>query len=378
MNLFKRDFIVREPLLVTILLLITVAFSALTHAYSQAYDRQRAALGVDWFERGKQELGKNHPAAAIEDFRTALFYDAHNWDYSMHLADALAQSGQTDQALNYYLNLWQTRPSSGQINLQLARLTAGKGDVNGAERYFNGAIFGDWPEHAAENRRIASMELIHFYLNRGDSGHAESQLIILSENLPQNPELHTRVADLFSQVGDDHRALEQYRHAERLNPDYEPAIQGAGETAFRSGDFYAAQEYLQKIVRLDDSNTSSKKSLAVIQSIFQLNPYERGISEAEKMRRTLRTFEIAGNRLRSCGGASNSAPNTSMEPQLERWKQLQVMANSRFLTQHPEEIETLLEFSINSERLAEPKCGEPGIEDEAVMAIARQRESQDR
>lgn len=96
------------------------------------------------------------------------------------------------------------------------------------------------------------------------------------------------------------------------------------------------------------------------------------------MRRTLRTFEIAGNRLRSCGGASNSAPNTSMEPQLERWKQLQVMANSRFLTQHPEEIETLLEFSINSERLAEPKCGEPGIEDEAVMAIARQRESQDR
>ncbi|HTQ96494.1 MAG TPA: tetratricopeptide repeat protein [Candidatus Acidoferrum sp.] len=378
MNFFKRDFIVREPLLVGILVLITVAFSALTHAYSQAYDRQRAALGVDWFERGKRELGKNHAAVAIEDFRTALFYNARNWDYSMHLADALAQSGQTDQALNYYQNLWQTHPSSGQINLQLARLTAGKGDVNSAERYFNGAIFGDWPEHANENRRIASMELIHFYLDRGDSGHAESQLIILSENLPQNPELHTRVADLFSRVGDDRRALEQYRHAERLNPDYAPAIQGAGESAFRSGDFHAAQDYLQKVVRLDDSNTSAKKMLEIIQSIFQLNPYERGISETEKIRRTLRTFAIAGQRLQSCSGTSNSPSNTSMEPQLERWKQLQIMANSRFLTQHPEEVETLLEFSINSEKLAEPKCGAPSIDDEAVMAIARQRESQDR
>jgi hypothetical protein len=48
-----------------------------------------------------------------------------------------------------------------------------------------------------ENRRTASLELIYFYLNRGDSGHAESQLIILSENLPEDPQLHSQVADLF-------------------------------------------------------------------------------------------------------------------------------------------------------------------------------------
>jgi hypothetical protein len=39
MNLLKRDFIIREPLLVSIHVLITVVFSALTHAYTGAVPR---------------------------------------------------------------------------------------------------------------------------------------------------------------------------------------------------------------------------------------------------------------------------------------------------------------------------------------------------
>jgi tetratricopeptide (TPR) repeat protein len=143
MNLLKRDFIVREPLLVSILVLITLAFSALTHAYSQAYDRRRSALGIEWLERGKQEQKNNRHPAAVEDFRIALLYDPQNWDYRMHLADALTEAGQTEQALNYYQGLWQSHPNNGPINLQLAHLGERKGDTNAAERYFNGAIFGD-------------------------------------------------------------------------------------------------------------------------------------------------------------------------------------------------------------------------------------------
>jgi Tfp pilus assembly protein PilF len=378
MNFLKNDLVVREPLLIGILVLITIAFSALTHSYSQAYDRKRSALGMEWFERGKKALANNQSTAAIEDFRTALLYGPRNWDFNMCLANALTQAGQTEQALNYYLGLWQTRPNNGPINLQLARLSARRGDANAAERYFNGAIFGDWPENASANRREATLELIHFYLDRGDTGRAESQLIILSDNLPEDPQLHTRMADLFAHVGDDQRALNQYRDAEQLNSNYVLALEGAGEAAFRLGDFRVSQAYLMHSLKLDESNDSAKKLLATIQSVFQLDPYERGLSEAEKIKRTIRTFDIAGNRLQSCANSPQVSVTASTALRLERWKQLKTMATTRFLTQNPEEMETLLEFSVSSENLAQSKCGEPSPDDSAILAIARQRELEDR
>lgn len=295
----------------------------------------------------------------------------------MYLADALLQAGQAEQAQNYYLGLWQSNPANGPVNFQLARLYASKGDNVAAERYFNGAIFGDWPENPEANRRAASLELINFYLDRGDTGHAESQLMILSENLSEDPQLRARVADLYARVGDDQRVLAQYRQALQSNSKYLPALAGAGEASFRVGDYHAAQTYLSRALHLDPSNVSAKQLLPVIQSALALNSYERGIPETEKVQRTLRVFDIAGKRLQSCGESPQSSAASSIAPFLERWKQLMATANARFLTQHPEGADALIDFSASAEKLAQDHCGEPTPEDSAVLAIAHQREMED-
>jgi len=376
MNLLHRDFIVREPLLVGILVLITVLLSALTHSYSQAYDRRRTALSVEWLERGKTDLQNKHATSAVEDFRTALFYDPRNLDTRLHLADALMQANQTDQALNYYSSIWQTMPSNGSVNLQLARLYAQKGEAAAAERHFNGAVFGDWPDNAPANRREALLELIHFYLDRGDTGHAESQLMILSDNLPHDATLHAEVGDMYSRVGDAQRALTQYREALNLDPNYLPAIQGAAKASFTIGDYHASEAYLDHALHIDESDTSAKKLSNIVQSIFSLNPYERGISEAEKIKRTLHAFAVVGERLQSCASTPGSPTSTVTSPSLERWTQLKAIANARFLTQHPEEIETLIDFSGSAEKLAQSHCGEPRPEDSALLAIAQLRQAE--
>jgi tetratricopeptide (TPR) repeat protein len=370
MNLLKRDFIIREPLLVAILVMITVVFSFFTHAYSRAYDQRRAVLGVQWFERGRRDLKDGRPTAAVEDLRTALLYDPRNWEFGMQLANALMQANHTEQALNYYLSLWQRNPNNGPVNLQLARLYAQKSDTGNAERHFNGAVFGDWPDNADENRRAASLELIHYYLERGDTGHAESQLILLSGNLPEDPQLHTRVGNLYTRVGADQRALAQFREALTLDKDYVPALEGAGEAAFRVGDFRTAQSYLTQARELDPANTIIKNLQRILDAVLALNPYQQGLPEAERIQRSLRAFEIAGNRLQSCSEAQ-PAP---VGPFIERWKQLKAIANSRFLKQHPEEMETLLDFTASAEKLAQAHCGEPTTEDLALLAIAHQRE----
>jgi Flp pilus assembly protein TadD len=373
LNLLKRDYIIREPLLVSILVLIAVVFSALTHAYSAAYDRRRMALGQEWSAKGNRELENHRPATAVDDFRTALLYDPRNWGFGMHLAEALMQSGHDDQAMNYYVELWQRIPINGPVNLQLARLYAKRGDTVSAERYFNGAIFGDWPDNSADNRRDATLELINFYLERGDTGHAESQLMILSDNLPEDAQLHTQVAALYSRVGNDRRALTQYLQALKLDPNNLPALLGGGETSFRLGDYRAAQGYLTRALHVDDLNASAKNLLSVVQSALALNPYERGISEAEKIKRTLLLFDIAGRRLQSC---VSGVP--SVAPYVERWKQLMTTANSHFLKDHPEEIETMIDFSASAGKLSQSQCGEPTPDDSALLAIAHQREVEDR
>jgi tetratricopeptide (TPR) repeat protein len=290
----------------------------------------------------------------------------------MYLAGALAQEGDTEQALNYYQGLWQVSPNNGPVNLQMGCLAARKKDAIGAERYFTGAIFGDWRENPEANRRAASLELINFYLDRKDFGRAESQLIILSDNLPEDAQLHTRVAGLLAQVGDGRRAMDQYRRAIQLDPNDVAAMRGAGEASFRLGQYHAAQAYFNRVRRLDASDAATKQLLEVIQSVFQLNPYEYGITESEKIRRTLRTFEIAGNRLQACSGPGHAPAASSIEPFIERWQQLQATANTRFLSQHPDETDTLLDFSAAAEKTAETNCGELTPGDSAVLAIASQ------
>ncbi len=380
MNVLRRDFVVREPLLVAILVLVTILFSTITHSYTQAYDHRRNLLGQQWYASGDAELQKNRPVAAVEAFRTALLYAPRNWDYRLRLAEALTQAGHTKQAINYYQSLWQINPQNGVVNLHLARFAASAGQVADAERYFNGAIFGVWPENANDHRRESLFELVNFYLQRGDTGQAESQLIILSGNLPEDLVLHARVADLYSKVGDNQRALAQFRQAIQLDPNSFPALYGAGKAAFHLGDYRSAESYLSRAARDDSASPDAKTLLEVTQAASSLNPYEHGLRESEKIQRVLRIFQIASAWLDSCAKSSGSPGSlppflTTLE---EPWKQWRNNATSRFLTRQPDQIDALFEFSVAIEKQSQSLCGAPTPEDSALLALASARPSDEK
>ena len=373
MNVLRRDLVVREPLLVGVLILITIVFSTITHTYSQAYDRRRNALGQQWFAAGDQALRQNRPAEAVEGFRTALLYDPQNWDYRLYLAEALTRAGRTKQAINYYQSLWQFNPKSGIVNLHLARLAAQSGEVSEAERYFNGAIFGDWPEQAADHRRDALFELIHFYIERQDSAQAGSHLIILAGNLPEDPVLHTRVADLFAQAGDYQRALTQYRVAFELDRRYLPSLYGAGKAAFHLGDYRAAETYLGRASQEHSAGNDVGNLLLVAQAAAALNPFEPGLQESEKIDRVVRAYTLASSRRDICGksfSAANAMPTslTRLAEQAARWKP---QANARFLAGHADQLESLFEFAVAVEKESQSVCGGWHTpQDSALLALA--------
>ena len=369
MKLFSRNFVIREPLLVTILFVLTLVLFAFTRAYSRAYDLRRYRLAQEWSFRGFSDLQANRPVPAVEEFRTALLYDPQSWDYRSNLAIALLRAGHVRQAQEYFRTLWQARPQDGAINLQLARLAAGENNSRDAERYFNGAIFGEWPETAAGDRRNALFEFVDYYLRRQDFRKAESQLLSLSASLPEDPELQHRVASLFLSVGDAQRSLEFNQKTLRHEPNNPSALHGAGASAYKLGDFSQAQVYLSHALHQNPSDEEARGLLDITQQALLLDSTAHGISNTERARRVLNSFQIATLRLANCP-ASEESSSARIVALRQHAAQLQPTARMPGILTRAESAEALLDFSFQVEQQTQSLCGLPSVEDQALLALA--------
>jgi tetratricopeptide (TPR) repeat protein len=366
---------------VTILVLMTLVFFSITRAYSLAYDRRREQLGEQWLESARQDMAQNRASTAVESFRTALVYLPQSWECRLGLAEALLRAGQTRQAEQYFESLWQIQPQNGRVNLALARLASLSKNSEEAQRYYNGAIFGDWPDRPEENRRQAAFELIEFYLQRNDKRHAESQLITVSASLPDEPWLQTRVGNFFAATGDFPRALDHFKRAARQQPDNLQALLGAAHSAFELGDFLMAESYAARALQVDGSSTDASQLRDLAQSILQLDPWERGLTSAEKARRALRSYQIAGDRLAACGHNVTESAEPAVSPlasSLEKWRKWKPNANLSALLRDPDLADELFDSSLQFEQSTQALCGRTSLQDEALLALARKRSAQDK
>ena len=67
---------------------------------------------------------------ATRAFRAALDLAPDNTSYQLWLAEALMKSGRDAEALPYLEVLWDREPENGEVNLQLARNYASRGDTD--------------------------------------------------------------------------------------------------------------------------------------------------------------------------------------------------------------------------------------------------------
>jgi tetratricopeptide (TPR) repeat protein len=243
-----RGFEHQNFVLLVIGLLMAGLFAVTTFA-SRAYHSQEEALGKQWFSLGETELQRGNATPAVQAFRNALSYNDVA-EYRRRLAAALAQSGDTEEAREYLLNLWEAEPGDGTLNLQLARLAARSGNTENAFRYYQSAIYGVWPNDAENRRREVRVELAKFLLANHRQQAAQADLIALAADLPADPDLYTTVGRLFLDANDPTNALSQFRLALRLNHDLGLALFGAGQAAYDTGDHRMAARYLEQAAKV--------------------------------------------------------------------------------------------------------------------------------
>lgn len=358
----------REPLLLAGLILVIAAFFSLTTFASHTYRRKQDQFGRRWFAHGERALKNSQPAEAVEDFRNALAYARDNDLYRLRLAQALMADHRPQEARSHLLSLWEKEPGDGTINLELARLAVMWGDTRQAVRYYDAAIYGMWADEPLAQRLRVRFELSEYLLRRNapqDVKDAQAELIALAAELPpQDAAGQARLGTLLMQAGLYARALAAFRNALTDQPNLLPALKGAGEAAFRMGEYQTARHYLLPVVAQEPKDEQSSELLSTSEAVLKLDPFERGLSSQERARRAMRDFQLALTRAEKC-----PSPAADLSPLLQQADSRKASIREDLLARNPDALDKTMDLVFRLEKAA-GSCGPATPEDKALALLA--------
>jgi tetratricopeptide (TPR) repeat protein len=294
----------REPLVLVVLSLLAVVSFLGVAGLAGIYHRQQAALGERWYRRGLADLEAGQAESAVTAFHTALRYSRDDFAYQLSLAQALAALHRQGEAQAYLLSLWEREPEDGTVSLELGRIFAAQGAIEPALRYYHNAIYAAWPDHPDQRRRAARLELVDFLLREDAKTQAQSELIALAANLPEDSPLHLKAGGLFVEVEDYEHALQQYRQALKTDGRNPAALAGAGRAAFELGRYPEAEQYLEGAVAASPADSESAQLRQSAALVLQMDPFRRQVSASKRTRMVTEAFAMAGARLKSCSAGT--------------------------------------------------------------------------
>jgi predicted Zn-dependent protease len=286
---------------------------ALTVTLARTYHLREEGLVQEWSAQGNADMSSGRPANALEDYRNALSYDPGNDLIELRLAEALLAGGRLTEARSYLLNLWDRTPGSGEVNLDLAHISAQLGDVDQAIRYFRGAIYGSWEKQPADRRREARLELCKFLLGQNRGSDAQAEIAGLIADTPADDgNLHEKAAQFLLQVGQPAGALAEFEAALRSNPQESGWLQEAGKAAYAARNYSKAEVYLSQAAR-ENPSQEILELLGTARDVQNSDPFLAGLSDNEQAQRSWRGFQQGLQRLQQCSGA-NPAASSGAQP----------------------------------------------------------------
>ena len=358
----------REIIQLGVLIALAIAAFLLTRAVATSNREMSLLDAAEWYSRGLQQIGANRNDDAIESFRRATVRNREDKHYVLALAQALALKGDDDAARGVLLTLRESAPEDVEINLELARLAAARGDVTDALRFYRNALYAPWPVEQADARRRVRFELIRFLLAQDQTGRALAELLALSADLRDDAAPRLEAAELFATAGDNSHALDQFQRVIALAPGNAEALVGAGQAAFQLGDYARARTYLE---RAPARAVDAKHTLEISGLVLSSDPLANRLGSVERRRRLAADLLYAQQRLSECpaqGPAGQSPDDDALQDEAQAFaKQLRP-----FGILEQDTVEAGVGLIDRIERVVAQRCAPPTPLDQALVLIGRQ------
>ena len=368
----------RDSLIFLALTSITLLLYAVTLFLFRSFESHRADLAAYWSDRGQDEISHGHADQAATSLRNALLYAPDDRHYEMLLAEALAESGKTDQAMNYFLNLWDAQPGDGFINLELARLSRTKGLRQQAINYYHASIFGDWRGDGTARRREVRLELADYLVSIHDTTAARAELLITAGNASNNADVNLDLGSKFAAIGDATDALNSYEKALESNPRQQAALEAAGRFSLQLGDYASAHAFLDRDLKVGIEDPAEKEQvLAMDAEATRLEElaFSPNLPDHLRAEHLLLGKAIAQARFNSCSAQSGNASEQQLAMlQLKpRWNDAEHISLGTLVNNDTMQ-ESLSALIRDTEILASKACGAPSGDDAILLTLASPRE----
>jgi tetratricopeptide (TPR) repeat protein len=366
-----------------ILTAITGVLFAVTLFLFRSFSAHRADLAQEAGDAGKTALTEHRPHDAIASLREALSYAPNQSDYKLLLAQALGEDGHLEEANNYFLNLRESQPGDGFINLQLARLARQQKQKQQAVDFYRAAIFGDWKGEGDVHRRMVRLELANYLIEQKDLQEAQSEVVIAASNARSISDagLDLIFGDAFLRSGDTPNALRLYQKAMVDNPRDPLAFEKAGKLAYSQGDYDHARGWLEHALRESAGNPGSAADpegdtatlLKNSERLFVLSP-DLAATRADRITRELHNRALAKQRLDACikqDAASEQIP-AGLQALVAQWTAGANTTTRDALLRDATNEDELNALIDDTEVLTAQICGPPKGDDAMLLILAQE------
>jgi tetratricopeptide (TPR) repeat protein len=224
------------------------------------------------------------------------------------------------------------------------------------------------PPRAAAGRRVR-LELIRFLIAHDQPGRAIAELLAAAADLPDQPNAHDEVAQLFFQAGDYRRSLEHFQRALRLAADDDVALAGAGQSAFRLGEYPLARSYLH---RAPPGLDNVAATLEIVGLVMADDPLAPRIGSAERRRRLVDDLAYVRQQVDTCVRQQAAPETTSKDSPLRAEAEAFTNQLRRASVLDQDTLENGVDIVAQFARAIVQGCASPSARDRALVLIGRQ------
>ena len=375
-----RRLILRDALTLLSLTLLTVVLFAITLFLFRTFTAHREELAQRWSARGQEAISSGRPDQAIVALRTALSYAPDQRSYELLLAQALGDAGRNEESYNRFLDLWETQPGDGFINLRLARLAAKKNDMQAAINYYRASVYGTWEGDGAIRRRDVRLELSRYLIAHHDLSSARTELLVAGGNAPDDVDLALVLAPLFEQASAPHDALNYYLKVLARQPNNRQALEAAGRLEYGFGNFEEARRLLEQALHQRDaaapnqaaSSSDLQAMLDTSEKILTLTPSKK-LPPRERVARILKARDLAKKRFETCNAQTlaTNGSSSSLSTLGTQWMSKDATINSAALLNDSTEQDAVVKLIYDTETQTSQICGAPTGDDALLLMLAK-------